>query len=71
MSLNLSPDTEARLQARARERGLSIDELVESLIDQLPTPSQCPSKGKAPELPAWDLGVRGSLHRRDIYDDVG
>ena len=27
--------------------------------------------GKAPELPVWNLGVRGSLHRRDIYDDLG
>jgi hypothetical protein len=24
----------------------------------------------APELPAWDLGAIGSLHRRDLYDDA-
>ena len=24
----------------------------------------------APELPVWDLGTIGSLHRSDLYDDV-
>jgi len=28
------------------------------------------ANGEAPELSVWHLGVRGSLHRRDIYDDV-
>src|ERR1039457_639892 len=41
------------------------------------SPHRCPpsasgqGNGPPPELPVWHLGVIGSLHRRDIYDDVG
>jgi hypothetical protein len=70
MSLDLSPVTEARLLAKARERGLSVDEFVESLIDQPVAPSEVPKDRKPLKFPAWNLGSVGSLHRRDIYNDV-
>jgi len=81
MSLDISPETEARLEAKAKEQGLSIDAYLELLIDPpkgvrgldilkaagIQPPS---TANEAPVLPARYLGVRGSLHHRDIYDDV-
>ena len=69
MSLEISPKIEAALVAKAQERGLSIDALLERLLyagDRLAGIAN----GEPPELPVWHLGVIGSLHRRDIYDDV-
>jgi hypothetical protein len=77
MSLDISLETEARIQAKAKEQGLSVDAYLESLIE--------PPKGvqgleilkalgikpsEVPELPVWNLGVRGSLRRCEIYDDL-
>jgi hypothetical protein len=70
MTLDISTKVEARLAAKAREQGVSIEVLLErflNLVDLLATPSH----GEAPEIPVWHLGARGSLHRRDMYDDVG
>lgn len=71
MSLNISPETEARLAAKANEQGLSIDALLERLLNDGGSPTMERAKGEAPKLPVWNLGVTGSLHRRDIYDDAG
>jgi hypothetical protein len=70
MSLVISLETEARLAAKAREQGLSMDAFLERLLnDAGDLPAGATNSG-APQLPVWHLGVRGSLHRRDIYDDV-
>ena len=71
MNLDISLKTEARLAAKAREQGLSIDAFLERLLNDAGDPPTSTANGQAPELPVWHLGVRGSLHRRDIYDDVG
>ncbi len=71
MSLDISLKTEARLAAKAQEQGLSIDAFLERLLNDAGELTANTSNGDAPQLPVWDLGVRGSLHRRDIYDDVG
>jgi len=66
MRLDISLETEARLVAKAQKQGLFIDALLERLLeDEMPAGA---ANGDAPELPAWHLGVRGSLHRRDIYN---
>jgi hypothetical protein len=70
MSLDVSSTTEARLIAKAKEQGLSVEAFLQQLIEDAGNPVSR-SKGEAPELPVWHLGVTGSLHRRDIYDDVG
>jgi len=70
MSLVISLETEARLAAKAREQGLSIDAFLERLLNDAGDLTASAVSGEAPELPARYLGVRGSLHRRDIYDDV-
>ena len=69
MSLDISSTIEARLVAKAREQGLSIEDLLERLLNDAGDVTTGVSKRDAPVLPAWNLGVRGSLHRRDIYDD--
>jgi hypothetical protein len=72
MNLDISLDTEARLAAKASEQGLSISALLERLLD-LDNADDLPAgatSGDAPQLPVWHLGLRGSLHRRNIYGDV-
>lgn len=69
MSLNISQQTEARLTEEARRQGITVDALLERLIDECAS-SASPASRKGPELPVWRLGVIGSLHRRNIYDDV-
>jgi hypothetical protein len=67
MSLNISQQTEARLTEEARRQGITVDALLERLINERAAST---ASRKAPELPVWRLGVIGSLHRRDIYNDV-
>ena len=69
MSNQISQETEARLAAEARKRGISVDALLARLIDEhaaLTQPAQ-----PAAALPVWHLGGARDLHRRDIYGDAG
>ncbi len=66
MSLTISENAEARLTEEARRQGLSVDALLEKLIPERTRPAAA----QRPELPVWPVGVIGSLHRRDIYNDV-
>jgi hypothetical protein len=70
MSLDISPQIEARLAARSEEKGLSVDAFLERLLNDADHLTAGTAAGEAPELRVWNLGVRGSLHRRDIYDSV-
>jgi hypothetical protein len=71
MRLDISSKTEARLVSKAQEQGLSIDAFLERLLNDVGELSASTANGEAPQLPVWQLGLRGGLHRRDIYDDVG
>jgi hypothetical protein len=67
MSIEISPETEARLAAEARRLGISEDALLARFLSKhaaLTKPVQ-----PAAALPVWHLGGAGALHRRDIYDD--
>jgi hypothetical protein len=68
MSLQISPETEARLNLKAEECGVSVDELLKRLLTEAEHLEE--KTAKAPEFPKWNLGVIGSLRRADIYDDV-
>jgi hypothetical protein len=68
MSIKISRETEARLADEARRLGISIDALLVSLIEERAGLARLGSS--SPTLPVWHLGGAGSLHRRDIYDDV-
>jgi hypothetical protein len=71
VSLEISAKTEALIAAKAQEKGLSIDAFLERLLIDAGPLHLGNGNGPPPELPVWHLGVIGSLHRRDIYDDVG
>lgn len=68
MSIEVSQETEARIAREARRQGISVEALLERLIRESGTLTRNPGPGR--ELPVWHLGDVGSLHRRDIYDDV-
>jgi hypothetical protein len=68
MSIEISHETEARLAGEAQLLGISVEALLNRFIDEhaaLTRPAQ-----QRPSLPLWHLGGAGTLHRREIYDDV-
>ena len=69
MSIEISLETEARLTDEARKQGISVNALLERLMSERQATAN-PDVRSAPELPVWRLGGVGSLHRRDIYNDV-
>jgi len=69
MSIEISRETEARLTDEARKQRISVDALLERLLSERGSIASAGALS-APELPVWHLGGVGSLHRRDIYDDV-
>lgn len=67
MTLHLPPETEARLLEEARRQGVSVEAIVERLINEL---ASAAAKRKTPPLPVWHLGAGGPYHRREIYNDA-
>jgi hypothetical protein len=70
MSIEISREIEARLTDEAQRQGISVDALLERLIREREAATPVIGTDSAPELPILHLGAMGSLHRRDIYDDV-
>jgi hypothetical protein len=76
MGIEISHETEAWLIDEARRRGISVEALLQQLINERASAVRArgdaqPSNCKSGELPVWHLGGAGALHRRDIYDDAG
>jgi hypothetical protein len=75
MEVHFTPEQEAKLARLALSAGTEIERLVKDAAlcllaenGDLPKASEA---ARANPLPVWHLGgVIGSLHRRDIYDDV-
>ena len=67
ITLPLEPQTEAKLMALAREKGVTADELVREAIHKILSES---TEARTHELPVWHLGGAGAIHRREIYYDV-
>ena len=68
--IEISSETEARIKDEARRQGVSVDAFLERLMSERAATVHIPGAGAAPKLPRLHLGVMGSLHRREIYDDV-
>jgi hypothetical protein len=69
MNVNFTPEQEAQLAQIATKAGTDAEHLVkDTVLRLLEQKTQLPAA--APELPVWDLGAIGSLHRRDLYDDA-
>ncbi len=56
MSLDISHETEARITDEAQPQSVTVE-----TVD---------SSGSVPQLARLHLGVKGELHRREIYDDA-
>ena len=69
MGLDISPQTEARIRQEAQRQGISVDALLERLMNDQAVGAAVRAH-QAPELPVLHLGPMGPLHRRDIYDEV-
>ncbi|MBV8897808.1 MAG: hypothetical protein JO051_14950 [Acidobacteriaceae bacterium] len=70
MEVNFTPEQEAQLVQMATRAGTDAEQLVKDTVLRLIEDSSH-FRRPVPELPIWDLGAMGSLHRRDLYDDVG
>jgi hypothetical protein len=68
MSIEISRETEAQLTNEALRQGISVETLLERLLNERRAAAIAASR-QIPELPLWHLGGSGDLHRRDIYDD--
>jgi hypothetical protein len=66
--IEISSETEARINDEARRQGVSVDALLARLMSE--RAAHIAGGGAAPKLPQLHLGVMGALHRREIYDDV-
>lgn len=74
MEVHFTPEQEAQLAQIATITGTNPEHLVKDaalrLLAEKGDTSKAPQPSRANPLPVWHLGVIGSLHRRDIYDDV-
>jgi hypothetical protein len=69
MEVHFTPDQEARLAQLATKAGTDAEQLVKDAILRL-IEDETHVPRPTPELPGWNLGAIGALHRRDLYDDV-
>ena len=69
MNVNFTPEQEAQLAQIAAKAGADAEQLMRDAALRL-LEQKTPLPAAAPELPVWDLGAIGSLHRRDLYDDA-
>ena len=69
MEVHFTPEQEAQLAQMATKAGTDAEQLVKHTVLRL-IQAESTILSPAPELPAWDLGAIGSLHRRDLYDDA-
>ena len=69
MEVHFTPEQEAQLARIATKTGTDPEHLVKDAVLRL-LQDEISIRKPAPELPVWRLGTVGSLHRRDIYDDV-
>ena len=69
MNVSFTPEQEAQLAQIATKAGIDAEHLVKDTVLRL-LQQEARLPAAAPELPAWDLGAIGSLHRRDLYDDA-
>jgi len=70
MSVEISRETEARLSDEAQRYGISVDVLLERLMNERRATARVAGTGSTPKLPILQLGPMGPLHRRNIYDDA-
>ena len=68
--LSISKQTEGRITEEDQRRGISVDALLERLLNEPTISTAAEGRSQAPELPIRHVGPMGPLHRRDIYNDL-
>ena len=68
MEVHFTPEQDAQIAQIATKAGIDVEQLVKHTVLRL-IHADSAILPPAPELPVWDLGAIGSLHRRDLYDD--
>jgi len=68
MEVHFTPEQEAQITRLAIKTGTDPEGLVKDTVLRL-IGDETRFRAPAPELPRWNLGVIGSMHRRDLYDD--
>jgi hypothetical protein len=68
--IEISSETETRINDEARRQGVSVDAFLERLMSERAAATHIAGAGTPPRLPRLHLGVMGALHRREIYDDA-
>jgi len=69
VEVHFTPEQEAQLAQIATKSGTDAEHVVKHAVLRL-IQAESTIRPPASELPVWDLGAIGSLHRRDIYDDA-
>jgi hypothetical protein len=69
MEVHFTPEQEAQLVRIANRAGTDAEQLVKHAVLRL-IQAESITRPATSELPVWDLGAKGSLHRRDLYDDA-
>jgi len=70
MSIEISQETEGRLVAEATRLGVSLETLLEQLLDDLEVRAPAAPDGPRPALPTFHLGAVGTLRRSEIFGDA-
>ena len=72
LTVELTSEEEARIDATARAQGLTVDAFVRrALMEIVRSPDQTLKTAiRRSVLPTWSGRVIGSLRREDIYEDV-
>ena len=68
MEVRFTPEQEAQITQLAIKTGTDPEGLVKDTVLRLLGDET--RRTSAPELPRWNLGVIGSMLRRDLYDDL-
>jgi hypothetical protein len=69
MEVHFTPEQEAQITQLAIKTGTDPEGLVKDTILRL-LGDETRLRTPTPELPRWNLGVIGSMHRSDLYDDL-
>ena len=69
LTIEVSGELEAVLNAQAGAQGLTADGVARRVLTEALTPAVNPEPTTTLELPVFHLGTIGTLHRRDIYED--
>jgi len=70
MTIEISKEIELRLIEEARKQGISVNDLVQRLMDERGAKGPTAGSRSFSKLPSLHLGAVGSLRRVDIYDVV-